>query len=79
MPFISAALQMLDNQSLSSARAVHQASFFLCLKISLVMAFAAFMQSCASYGSHATTMRDGLLIGRPELSLAIAEEKDKDM
>ena len=79
MSVVSAALRVLDNQPLLSSRDVHQASFFLCLKISLVIAFGAYMQSCASYGSHATTMRDGLLIGRPELSLAIAEEKDKDM
>ena len=34
------------------------------------------IQSCASYGQHAVTMRDGLLTGRPDLSLAIAEKKD---
>ncbi|MEN8712168.1 MAG: hypothetical protein ABF326_08230 [Arenicellales bacterium] len=55
------------------------ASFFLCLKVSILLGLGALIQSCASYGSHATTMRDGLLIGHPELSLAIAEEKDKDM
>lgn len=36
------------------------------------------IQSCATYGQHATTMRDGMLMGRPELSLAIAEKKDQD-
>lgn len=48
----------------------------LLLKLSLVLCLGIQLQSCASYGSHATTMRDGLLIGKPELSLAIAEEKD---
>jgi len=37
-----------------------------------------FIQSCASYGQHAVTMRDGLLTGRPDLSLAIAEKKDPE-
>jgi hypothetical protein len=50
----------------------------LCLKVFFVLSLGILLQSCASYGSHATTMRDGLLVGRPELSLAIAEEKDKD-
>lgn len=48
----------------------------LFLKLSLILSLGILLQSCASYGSHATTMRDGLLIGKPELSLAIAEEKD---
>jgi len=50
----------------------------LCLKIFTVLMLGMLMQSCASYGSHATTMRDGLLTGYPELSLAIAEDKDPD-
>jgi len=35
------------------------------------------MASCASYGNHASNMRDGLLKGQPEKSLLIAEGKDK--
>jgi len=35
------------------------------------------LQSCATYGQDAATLRDGLLTGRPELSLAIAEQKDQ--
>jgi len=34
------------------------------------------MQACASYGQHAASMREGLLTGRPDLSLAIAEQDD---
>jgi len=71
---------MLNKQSPFFNRSLtRHVSFFLCLKVSLVLALGVFVQSCASYGSHATTMRDGLLIGHPELSLAIAEEKDKDL
>ena len=36
------------------------------------------IQSCTSYGHHAATMRDGLLTGHPQLSLAIAEKKDPE-
>ena len=42
-----------------------------------VIGFAVVLQSCATYGQHASSMRDGLLLGRPDLSLAIAEEKDQ--
>ena len=49
-----------------------------CLKVCFILSLGALLQSCASYGSHATTMRDGLLTGYPELSLAIAEEKDPE-
>jgi len=48
----------------------------LCMKFAMMLCVGVLLQSCASYGRHATTMRDGLLQGRPELSLAIAEEKD---
>jgi uncharacterized protein len=34
------------------------------------------LQACVSYGQHAVSMRDGLLTGQPELSLAIAEQDD---
>ncbi len=50
----------------------------LCGKFILILLCAAFLQSCASYASHATSMRDGLLQGKPHLSLAIAEQKDHD-
>ena len=47
------------------------------LKIALIVCVGSLVQSCASYGSHATSMRGGLLAGHAEASLAIAEEKDK--
>lgn len=46
------------------------------LKLGLVLGLSAVLQSCATYGQHAVSMRDGLLSGRPEISLAIAENKD---
>ncbi|RKZ65909.1 MAG: hypothetical protein DRQ44_07435 [Gammaproteobacteria bacterium] len=49
-----------------------------CLKICLILSLGILLQSCASYASHATTMRDGLLQGKPDLSLAIAEQEDPD-
>lgn len=48
--------------------------FRLMTFLSLVFA----LQSCASYGSQATSMRAGLLQGRPDLSLAVAEQKDPE-
>ncbi len=70
---------LLDNMlSLLDIVVRYSGSSLLYLKLSLIFALGALVQSCASYGSHATTMRDGLLTGQPELSLAIAEEKDKD-
>ena len=42
----------------------------------LTLCVSIWLQSCASYGHHAGTMRDGLLQGRPDLSLAIAEQQD---
>jgi len=50
----------------------------LFLKLSFVLGLGILLQSCASYGSHATTMRDGMLTGHPELSLAIAEKEDPE-
>jgi hypothetical protein len=50
----------------------------LCLKLILIFTLGLLLQSCASYGHHATTMRDGLLTGNPELSLAIAEKEDPE-
>ncbi len=47
------------------------------LKIGLILCVSSLVQSCATYGSHATSMRDGLLAGNAEASLAIAEKKDK--
>ena len=44
----------------------------------LILLCGLLLQSCASYSSHATSMRDGLLQGKPDLSLAIAEQKDPD-
>jgi len=46
------------------------------IKFILILCISSLLQSCASYGRHATTMRDGLLTGRPDLSLAIAEKED---
>ena len=50
--------------------------FEFALRAGLLILFGSHLQSCASYGTQATTMREGLLTGHPELSLAIAEEKD---
>ena len=44
----------------------------------LTLCVSIWLQSCASYGHHAGTMRDGLLQGRPDLSLAIAEQQDSE-
>ncbi len=46
------------------------------IKFTFILCISFLLQSCASYGHHATTMRDGLLTGRPDLSLAIAEKED---
>ncbi len=51
---------------------------YLYSKLVLLIVIAASLQSCASYATHATSMRDGLLQGKPNLSLAIAEKKDPD-
>lgn len=60
----------------------HLKSFYLdrqlCCKLALILLCGLLLQSCASYSSHATSMRDGLLQGRPDLSLSIAEQKDPD-
>ncbi len=50
----------------------------LILKFTFILCTGVLLQSCASYGSHATTMRDGMLTGHPELSLAIAEKEDPE-
>ncbi|MBE9564374.1 MAG: hypothetical protein IMF17_03940 [Proteobacteria bacterium] len=48
------------------------------LKLIAVLCVSISLQSCASYGSHAVTMRDGLLHGDTKSSLAIAELEDPD-
>jgi len=59
-----------------------QTSFEVCsiksghIKLTFILCSSFLLQSCASYGHHAATMRDGLLTGRPDLSLAIAEKQD---
>jgi hypothetical protein len=50
----------------------------LYLKSVLILCVSIWLQSCASYGHHAGTMRDGMLQGRPDLSLAIAEQQDAE-
>ena len=68
---------MLSKQTfLFSMGVASSGRFNRCLKISFVLSLGFLLQSCASYGSHATTMRDGMLTGHPELSLAIAEKED---
>ena len=47
-------------------------------RLLLMMLVAAVLQSCATYGRHAVDMRDGLLSGKPDLALAVAEEKDPE-
>jgi hypothetical protein len=46
------------------------------IKFTLILSVCFVLQSCASYGHHAASMRDGLLTGRPGLSLAVAEKED---
>ena len=46
------------------------------IRFTLILCAGFLLQSCASYGHRATTMRDGLLTGRPDLSLALAEKED---
>lgn len=48
------------------------------VKVLLILIVSSVIQACASYGQHANNMRDGLLHGQPEVSLAIAEKKDPD-
>ncbi len=48
------------------------------IKLVAVLCISISLQSCASYGSHAVTMREGLLHGDPKASLAVAELKDSD-
>lgn len=50
----------------------------LLFKLTFLLSLGLLLQSCASYASHAVTMRDGLLTGQPALSLAIAEKQDPD-
>ena len=47
-------------------------------KLALILLSGLLLQSCASYATHATSMRDGLLHGKPDLSLTIAEQEDPD-
>ena len=60
----------------------HLKNFFLdrqlyCKPV-LILLCGLLLQSCASYSRHATSMRDGLLQGKPDLSLTIAEQEDPD-
>lgn len=48
------------------------------LKSVMILGLSLVLQSCASYGHYAATMRDGLLLGQPEVSLAIAEKEDPE-
>lgn len=50
----------------------------LWLKAGLLLVATVLLQSCASYGQRAATMRDGLMTGRPDVALAIAEEQDPE-
>ena len=53
------------------------ADIFL-VKVSIIIFAAIYLQACASYGQHASNLRGGLLHGHPEISLALAEEKDPE-
>ena len=46
------------------------------IKVGIIGFAVIYLQACASYGQHASNLRDGLLKGHPEISLALAEEKD---
>ncbi|NOQ87451.1 MAG: hypothetical protein GQ550_00875 [Gammaproteobacteria bacterium] len=62
----------------SSFRLSENSSIIPKLKFISLLCLLVVLQSCASYGRQAATMRDGLLHGDPAASLAIAEEKDLD-
>jgi len=69
-PFVSGgSLNMCGPFETSAIKSYH-------IKFTVILCISFLLQSCASYGQHATTMRDGLLTGRPDLSLAIAEKED---
>ena len=53
-------------------------TFTMLLKPTTILALGFVLQSCVSYGHYASSMRDGLLLGKPEVSLAIAEKKDPE-
>lgn len=53
-------------------------SLSLWLKFARVVAISVLLQSCASYREHALSMREGLLAGRPDVALAIAEKIDPE-
>ncbi len=59
-------------------QAVTKRHFRLCLKLFYILGLGVLLQSCASYGSRAASMRDGLLTGHPEQSLALAEKEDPE-
>lgn len=46
------------------------------MKFAQVVGISFILQSCASYSEHALSMREGLLAGRADVSLAIAEKID---
>lgn len=55
---------------------VHRGSVIY--RLLLVFIVSILLPACASYGQHATTLRDGLLQGNPKASLAIAENTNPD-
>ncbi len=56
----------------------HKQYFTMLLKPTMVLGLSFVLQSCASYSHYGSSMRDGLLLGQPEVSLAIAEKKDPE-
>jgi hypothetical protein len=48
-------------------------------RVVITLLLCVLIQSCASYGQRAYSLRDGLLMGRPDLSLSVAEDKDPEM
>jgi hypothetical protein len=68
----------IDHQPFFSLKALFSSPFLSSsLKAGTGFILAIILQSCATYGQDAVSLRDGLLTGRPDLSLAIAEEKDR--
>jgi len=66
---------MLIKKAVFQAKAIKLSGLLFC-KLVLILLSGASLQSCASYANHATSMRDGLLQGKPHVSLTIAEKKD---
>ncbi|MFV2004033.1 MAG: COG3014 family protein [Gammaproteobacteria bacterium] len=82
MTLKSLSAMLMQRFCLSVKQGWFSSSVFFChkqsMKLGVVLGGSIILQACASYGQHAVNMRDGLLMGHPEMSLAIAEKTDPD-